>query len=325
MIGGLGHELGHALGLPHPPGCDPWDPMTCDDLEALSLMHDGYAPYPDTYLLPDDKEILIRSPFIGREPVLGRDSFDSPGVSTLQGVALGLDGEPVQGLRVSLVAESFWNWGESVQDGTFEIPLPGGSSGPSILSIHAGGAGDCGWLGYYGPDEVTTARTQATRVEIADGNVTGLEIRLPVNADDLCLGQRKVTGIVLGPDGSSVEGIWLGAVDGWLRTGVDGTFEFSVSEVWVGSSILSIHADEVPNCGLVGYYGPGGFTTRLEDASLEIGGIGATGIEIRLPATPDELCRRQVTVTGAVPRPEGEPLAGIGIGLIDSEPRGFRP
>ena len=56
-IGGLGHELGHALGLPHPPGCDPWDPMTCDDLEALSLMHDGYAPYPDAYLLPDDKEI----------------------------------------------------------------------------------------------------------------------------------------------------------------------------------------------------------------------------------------------------------------------------
>ena len=25
-IGGLGHELGHALGLPHPPGCDPWGP-----------------------------------------------------------------------------------------------------------------------------------------------------------------------------------------------------------------------------------------------------------------------------------------------------------
>ncbi len=63
--GGLGHELGHALGLPHPPGCDPWDPKTCDDVETRSLMHDGYESYPDTYLLPDDKEILIRSPFIG--------------------------------------------------------------------------------------------------------------------------------------------------------------------------------------------------------------------------------------------------------------------
>ena len=173
------------------------------------------------------------------------------------GAALGLDGEPVEGLSVSLVAETFWNWGETGRDGTFEIRLPEGSSSPSILSVHAGDAGDCGWLGYHGPDGITTARTQATQVKIADGNVTGIEIRLPVNADDLCLGQRKVTGIVLGPDGRPVEGIWLGAVDGWLRTGVDGTFEFAVPEGWVGSSILSIHTDEVPDYGMGGYYGPG--------------------------------------------------------------------
>ena len=28
-VGGLGHELGHAFGLPHPPGCDQ-DQPTCD-------------------------------------------------------------------------------------------------------------------------------------------------------------------------------------------------------------------------------------------------------------------------------------------------------
>ena len=72
-IGGLGHELGHALLLSHPPGCDPWDPTTCDDLEVWSLMHDGYTSYPDTHLLPDDKEILIRSPFTGGEPGSARN------------------------------------------------------------------------------------------------------------------------------------------------------------------------------------------------------------------------------------------------------------
>ena len=315
VIGGLGHELGHALGLPHPPGCDPWDPTTCDDLEALSLMHDGYASYPDTYLLPDDKEILIRSPFIGREPVPGRDAFDAPGVSTLQGVALGLDGEPVQGLRVSLVAESFWNWGETGRDGTFEIRLPGGSSSPSILSIHAGGAGDCGWLGYHGPDGITTPRAQATRVTIGDGNVTGILIRLPVDEDDLCLGQRKVSGRALGPDGRPVEGVWFEAFDEWWYVGGDGAFEFSVPEGWSGSYLLSIHTGEVADCGLVGYYGPGGFTTRLEDAAIEIGGVDATGIEIRLPANPDDLCSRQSMVSGAVLGPDGEPVAGIWIEL----------
>ena len=313
-IGGLGHELGHALGLPHPPGCDPWDPATCDELEALSLMHDGYTPYPDTYLLPDDKEILLRSRFIGREPASVLDSFDAPNTSSVQGLALALDGEPVEGLRVSLVAETFWSWSETGRDGTFEIRLPEGSSAPSILSIHAGDAGDCGWLGYHGPDGVTTVRTQATRVEIADGNVTGIEIRLPVNADDLCPGQKKVTGIVLDPDGRPVEGIWLEAFDEWSYVGRDGTFELSVPARWVGSSTLGIFAGEiVPGCDLVGYYGPGGVTTRLDDARLEIGGLGATGIEIRLPATPDELCSKQTTVSGAVLGPEGEPIAGIWI------------
>ena len=234
-----------------------------------------------------------------------------------------------QGVRVSLVGEDFWSWGETGEGGAFVIPVPDGSSGPSVLSIHAGGAGECGWLGYHGPDGITTERVKATRLDVADGNVTGIEIRLPVNADNLCTGQRKVSGIVLGPDGRPVEGIWLGAFyRGWLRSGVDGTFEFSVPEGWVGSTTLHIHADEVPdfpNCGMVGYYGPGGFTTWPEDASLEIGGYGAVGIEIRLPATPDELCRGQTMVAGTLLGPDGEPIEGFGIGLIEAEPRGFWP
>ncbi len=83
VLGGLAHELAHTLDVPHPPGCDPWDPVRCDDLEYGSLMHLGYVEYPETYLLPSDKEILIRSPFFLpiREPLsgppadLGLDSF----------------------------------------------------------------------------------------------------------------------------------------------------------------------------------------------------------------------------------------------------------
>ena len=146
-----------------------------------------------------------------------------------------------------------------------------------------------------------------------------MEIRLPVDADDLCPGQRKVTGIVLGPDGGPVEGIWLEAFPERSYVGRDGTFEFSVHEGSSGRSILSIHAGEiVPGCDLVGFYGPGGFTTRFEDAWLEIGGLGVTGIEIRLPASPDELCRQSM-VSGAVLGPDGEPVAGISIQLVTEE------
>ena len=157
-IGGLGHELGHALGLPHPPGCD--EGLSTCDLDAF--MAYGYGIYPETYLRNDNKEVLIRSSFIGGGPAPARNAFDASNASSVQGVALGLDGEPLQGLRVSLVGETFWSWGATGQDGTFEIRLPEGSSGPSILSIHAGGAGDCGWLGYHDHDGITNTRARDT-------------------------------------------------------------------------------------------------------------------------------------------------------------------
>ena len=82
-IGGLGHELAHGFGLPHPPGCDPWARATCDEQETRSLMHVGYTEYPETYLLPSDKEILKNSPFFlpmreslaGPPATLGLDPF----------------------------------------------------------------------------------------------------------------------------------------------------------------------------------------------------------------------------------------------------------
>ena len=58
-VGGLGHELGHASGLPHPPGCDSGRP-TCD---SEALMWTGYASWPDTYLRDDERTKLRESPF----------------------------------------------------------------------------------------------------------------------------------------------------------------------------------------------------------------------------------------------------------------------
>ena len=53
-IGGTGHEMGHALGLPHPPG----SPGGPDD---WSLMYWGYIVFPDTYLTAAEKTHLLNS------------------------------------------------------------------------------------------------------------------------------------------------------------------------------------------------------------------------------------------------------------------------
>ncbi len=59
-IGGMGHEFGHTLGLPHPPGCED-NSSTCD---SQALMWGGYANYPNTYLRADEKSILKYNQFI---------------------------------------------------------------------------------------------------------------------------------------------------------------------------------------------------------------------------------------------------------------------
>ena len=59
--GGQGHELGHAFGLPHPPGCD----AGSSDCDYGALMWAGfYGGFPDrTYLRDDDKATLLAGPF----------------------------------------------------------------------------------------------------------------------------------------------------------------------------------------------------------------------------------------------------------------------
>lgn len=66
-VGGMGHELGHTLGLPHPPQCEDGDPATvCPD---QALMWIGYTTYPDAFFTANDLSTLNSSPLIQTENI----------------------------------------------------------------------------------------------------------------------------------------------------------------------------------------------------------------------------------------------------------------
>jgi hypothetical protein len=61
-VGGMGHEVGHALTLPHPPGCDDVPQQGCD---YGAIMWAGLYAYPNTYLRQSDKAALASGGFFG--------------------------------------------------------------------------------------------------------------------------------------------------------------------------------------------------------------------------------------------------------------------
>lgn len=68
-VGGMGHELGHTLGLPHPRGCEDGDTtVTCPQ---NALMWLGYITYPDAIFTSDDVARLNQDPQLQPEQLSG--------------------------------------------------------------------------------------------------------------------------------------------------------------------------------------------------------------------------------------------------------------
>ncbi|HUS68945.1 MAG TPA: hypothetical protein VMZ28_30620 [Kofleriaceae bacterium] len=73
-VGGLGHELGHAFGLGHPPACEDASPDTvCPD---DALLWTGYTVFPDAHLTSADLDVLAASPFFAPRPALPTCALD---------------------------------------------------------------------------------------------------------------------------------------------------------------------------------------------------------------------------------------------------------
>ena len=104
---------------------------------------------------------------------------------------------------------------------------------------------------------------------------------------------NTVEGVVLGPDGEPIRRLllWVGEESDpnrtWSVTGADGSF---LARVPNGSYSINVYAVVSRECTLVGWYGPGGFTTNAaEIIPVEVKDQDIQGIEIKLPDDPENL------------------------------------
>ncbi|MDE0579596.1 MAG: hypothetical protein OXI29_06945 [bacterium] len=104
---------------------------------------------------------------------------------------------------------------------------------------------------------------------------------------------NTVEGVVLGPDGEPIRRllVWVGQESDpnrtWSVTGADGSF---LARVPNGSYTINVYAEVSDECTLVGWYGPGGFTTNAaEIIPVEVEDQNILGIEIKLPDDPENL------------------------------------
>ena len=178
VIGGIAHELTHALGvINHPPGCDEGWP-SCDH---GSLMHLGYLVYPDTYLRDDEKAVLRGSSFITQLPTPLPPLVDIP--SAIRGTIVDPDGRPVDGVGLwAWQSDNIGNsrWGETGSDGTFVIRV---ADGPYRLDVYAAPGVTC--AGYYNGEGITTRHQEAVLVTVEGTDIGGITIRLPALPQDL--------------------------------------------------------------------------------------------------------------------------------------------
>ena len=212
----------------------------------------------------------------------------------VQGSVLGPDGVPLQGIGVLVGREGTLDtwFSETDPDGAFDLHVLDGARTIQIFVLEAGVPRHVGW---YGEGGFATDRSQVTTIEVDGADVTGIEIRLPADPEDLkAVEVPRVQGTVLGPDGEPLEGIglwvWGGSTDNSKFGGSssDGRFDLDHQN---GTFTLRVYSLEDGVWRHIGWYGgETGFTTDREQATvIEIDGDDVTGIEIRLPSDPADL------------------------------------
>ena len=202
----------------------------------------------------------------------------------IRGTVRSPDSAPIEGIAV-------WLWDEPTgenkfvgvsADGTFEVLYGEGTFTLRVYTSIDGRWYPIGWYG--GASGFTPHEAQAAEIEVAGADVSGIEISLP----------WSIRGTVRSPDSAPIEGVAVRLLDEptgentFVKVSADGTFEVLYGE---GTFTLAVYTLSDGVWHHVGWYGgESGFTPHEgQAAEIEVAGADVSGIEIQLPASPEEM------------------------------------
>ena len=214
------------------------------------------------------------------------------------------------GVRVSLSLEPFWNWAQTDVDGTFEVSLPAAASGAAVVGTRRAGsrmplAGIPHSRGVDGEPRPRITGGGGRRWSRRDPHRTADSAQRVMRQRETAArhraGVRRYSCPIdpsVGRLGGRVPRIFGGRRCRSLRDPP------SRERLAVDPADLRLRTARLLRRRR--------FTTqRVDAARLEVA-AGETEIEVRLPASVQDLCDSQDSITGVVHWPDGQPAEGSG-------------
>lgn len=232
-----------------------------------------------------------------------------------EGVVLGSDGEPQEGVRLRIEdkATGGFRYADTNDEGSFSTALGPGSY---ELSLTFGG---CPLEWSSTDDRLETVDTRKASLTVSSNPIAGLVLVLLDAPSEQC---PTFKGAVLGSDGSPQEGVTVRirdeATGGFrsARTNDEGSFDIALEEgaydlsLWLSGCLLDWSSSD-----------PRLETVDARTARFAVPGITTGSLVLELPEPATEQCPRfEAVVVG----PDGAPQAGLILGFRSEATGGYR-
>ena len=226
-----------------------------------------------------------------------------PRLLHITGTVTGPDGVGLPGISVSADTADYSvsNSTTTADDGTYSLVLPPGAYIVSFVdygSTYVNGCYDAGLDGNF-----TTFGVCTPVVVEATQDATGIDVTMPK--------APHITGIVLGPDGKPLAGIYVNAVstdNPWqaaATTGTDGAYSMAV----VPADSYTVSFTNSSGANLNGCYdstADGNFT--IDTSACETVPVGQTDVALH-----DVTTEKALLITGTVTGPDGSPVQWMNV------------